>query len=299
MAFKTTDEDDLDLERDAEGTETDTKRSESEIEGREAADSGKDDTERDADDTGDVPAAKESVGFKKRLAKLTAQRNNDRKERDVLAARVAAYEAKERETSERQQKAERETPEGQKAAERRIAIRAAIDETYGPGTSEFIESEKVERISERNLQREQYALNGISHLRSELEDYGIAVNDHILVTYERSVGSELQEDPELLAMFKRPATQREAIAEATKRVIEGLTNPAIKQQGGRPLARIERNRSAVLGAARSQSGADEGSPYPEDYEAKPPKGLKGNEVDEWWQNHREQMWKKLSAADAR
>jgi len=295
MAFgKNTSDEDTDLERDAEGDGVDTK-SEAEIEGLEATDKDDTDEQRDADDTGDGESGKLPVGVKKRFAKLSAQRRKVEQERDALAARVAAYETREREKEDKRKAAEQATPEGMKAAERRQAIRAAIDETYGDGTSDLLEDQR----SERQLQKEQYALNAVGYLKSELEDHGIAVTNETLVRWERAVGSEMQEDPQLLAMFKRPATAQDAIVEAFNRVRDGLANPAIKQQGGKPLERIERNRSAVLGSGRSSAGADEGSPYPDNYTAKPPKNASPAQLEEFWQNHRDQMWKKLnSGADA-
>jgi hypothetical protein len=131
-----------------------------------------------------------------------------------------------------------------------------------------------------------------------MEDYGIPVSDRTLVSYEKAVGSELQEDAELLAAFKRPSSQKEAIAEAMKRVVDGVANPILKQRGADPLKRIERNRNAVLGSARSQSGAEEGSPYPENYTAKPPKNATPAEAEEFWRSHRDKMWEKLNARQA-
>lgn len=294
MAFgKNTSDEDTDLERDAEGDGVDNK-SEAEIEGLEA---GSEDTEgqRDADDTGDGAPEKLPVGVKKRFAKMSAQKRKLEGERDVLAARLSAYEAKEREKEDRRKAAEARTPEGQESAQRKTQIRNALDETYGQGYSDWVERDRAEREQERQLQKEQYALNGISFLKSELQDHGLAVDDKTIVRWEHAVGSELAEDPELLAAFKRPATQGDAIAEAFNRVRDGLANPAIKQQGGKPLARIERNRAALLGSGRTQGGADEGSPYPDDYTAKPPKGATGQQLEEFWSNHREQMWKKLNA----
>ena len=296
---RNTNNDELETQRNAESTEDIEQRSETEIEGVEAG-SGDEGGEGEGEDDGgegDVPSGAPK-GFKKRIAKLTAQRNAERKEREALAARLAAFEAKERKAEEDRRATEAATPEGLKASERRKAIREAIDEAYGPGTSDFIEREKTESVQERNARREEYALKGVSYLQNELEDHGIDVTDERLVRWERAIGSELQEDAALHAMFLKPATQKDAIAEAFKRVRDGLANPAIEQQGGKPLARIERNRSAVLGSGRGPNGGTEGIPIPDGYVAKPPKDLTGEALTAWWKNHGENMWEKLRTAGA-
>lgn len=269
-------------------------RSEQEIEGVEGAraDSSDDDSgERDADDTGESKSGKESVGFKKRVSKLTAQRREAEKQRDAALAKLRSYEEKERQEAERQRRADEATPEGQKRLARREQIRAINDEAYGEGYSDWVERERMERHAERERQKEEYALRGISYLKSELEDHGIAVDDKSIIRWERAVGSELAEDPVLAAAFGRPATQQKAIEEATKRVIEGLANPAIKQQGGQPLKRIERNRNAVFsGNANAQS---EQQPFPDDYVAKPPKNATPEQQAQFWVEHRDKIWKQL------
>jgi len=282
------DDETLDTERDAGVGEGGSERTEAQIE-----DTDETVSTRDADDKGDDDGEREGTGFRKRVSKLTAQRREAEKQRDAALARVAAYEAKEREASERQRSREASTPAAQKERERREAIRATLDEAYGEGYS----ASQDELRSEREIQKEQYALNGISYLKSELEDHGIAVDDDGLVRWERAIGSELAEDHALLAQFRRPATQQAAITSAFERVRDGLANPVLKQQGAKPLARIERNRNALLGSGRT-AGADEGSPYPDDYVAKPPKNATPAQLDEFWSEHREKLWKRLSEGHA-
>lgn len=284
------DEKDL-LTRDGEEGEG---RSESDIEGAEAPGADEDSTERAADDTGEESEAKLPNGVKKRLSKLTAQRREAEKSRDAALVRLEAYEAKEREARKREQDEAANTPAGQEARRRAALLRQYQDEAHGEGYSDWVDRERAERESERQLQKEQYALNGVSYLKSELEDYGIAVDERTLIGYERAVGSELQEDAELLAAFRRPSTQKQAITEAMKRVVDGIANPILKQRGADPLKRIERNRAAVLGSPRSQAGAEEGTPYPENYTAKPPKGSTPAEAEQYWRDHRDKMWDKLN-----
>lgn len=292
----------LEDDKEAIGTETETDsnasvndRSEADIEGLSAEDAeGDDEEQRAADDKGEVDPAKAVVGLRKRIAKLTAQRNQGRaaiQERDALKARVAAYEQRERDAAAQRAAAQRRTPEGLKAEERRQAVRATIDEAYGPGTSDLIESQKAEAVR----RQEEYGQRGVDFLRSELQDHDIKADDATLIRWERAVGSELAEDVELLAAYQRPSTQKRAIEVAFQRVRDGLANPAIKQQGGKPLARITRNREAVLGSAR---GAVEGAPEAE-VDLTPPKELKGRALDEYWANVREREWKKLTDAERR
>ena len=289
MAFeKDRDEDAAERERDADAPGGASERSESDVEGAEGA------STRDADDTGDEGSDRESSGFRKRVSKLTAQRREAEKERDAALTELNAYRAREREAKREAKEAEAATPAGMKLAERRALIRQANDAAYGDGYSDWVERERYEREQERNLQKEQYALNGVSYLKSELEDHGVPVDDRALVRWERAIGSELAENVELLAKFRRPATQREAIREAVELVRDGLANPLIKQRGGQPLERIERNRNAVLGSGRSQGGGDPDQEFGEDYVAKPPKGSTPEQEAAYWDTHRSEMWAKLN-----
>lgn len=289
-------------------TETDgnagvSDRSEREIEsgdtGLEADADGSD--ERAADDTGDDP--KRTIdGIKKRLGKLTAQRNQSRAEaqktaaeRDVLRERLAAYEKREREEKAAREAKVRATPEWRDRELKRRAVRETLDEAFYPGYSE-----QQERIAQRQEQAEQrakeeFAQRGISYLASELQDHGIPVDAKTLIRFERAVGSELQEDPELLARFQSAATQKDAIAEAFNRHRDGVINPVLKTKGASALARVERNREAVLGGGRTP-GASPGVEEPE-RELTPPKGLKGRPLEQWWKDVAEKEWKRLSALE--
>jgi len=289
MAKNTSDEDtkDIDLEGDDDGV---GKRSEADIEGRKA-DGADDDGEqdRDADDTGDAKSD-DAVGFRKRLAKLTAQRNDARQkaaDREVLAARVRAYEQRELDQVTKQEKERSKTPEAMKAEERRQAIREMLEEGIGRGALDDI----AELRAERQTTKEAYAHQGISYLKSELEDHGIVITDNAMLRWERAVGSELAEDASLHAAFRRPGSQQAAIQEAFKRVRDGLANPAIEQQGGKPLERIERNRQAVLGSGSRDSIAEP------THDPKPPKNLSGRALQEWWATQRDKLWAELNAAD--
>jgi len=257
------------------------------------------DTEGDADlldSLAEVDPKRAVAGLKKRLAKLTSQRNAAREaqtERDQLKSKLAEYERRDADAARKREEAKRRTPEGQEAEARRRAVRDTIDETYGPGTSELLEEQRAER----RLAKENYAQQGISHLRSELEDHGIPVTPETLIRYERAVGSEMAEDPNLLAAFRRPASQKEAIQEAFNRVRDGVINPVLKTQGAKSLARIQRNREAVLGGGRSQ-GAVAGVEEPEvDYTAGA-KGLKGRALDDYWSGVKEKEWKRLSTLES-
>jgi hypothetical protein len=274
-------------------------RSEKEIEaGLEGAGESKDEGEG-TDDILDALAEADPkravVGLKKRLAKLTAQRNTARAEaaqRNADAAELAAYKKRERDAKDAMEAARRRTPEAQKAEERRAAIREALDEAYGPGTSDGLD----EARANVTLQREKHAQDGISYLTNELKDHGITVDESTLVRWERAVGSELQEDPELLAAFRRPSTQKRAIETAFERVRDGLANPVLKQQGAKPLARIQRNREAVLGGGTNR-GALAGTPEPEVDYTTGAKGLKGRALEEYWSGVKEKEWARLAASE--
>jgi hypothetical protein len=261
-------------------------------------DDGDDKEVRAADDTGDADPAKAVVGLRRRLPKLTAQRNKARdeartaaSERDAYAAKVAEYERKEREAERMLEEAHRRTPAGQKAEERRAAVRQTIDETYGPGTSELLEEQR----QEHERRNEEYGQRGISFLKSELDDHGVTYDQDTLIRYERAVGSELQEDPALLAAFKRPATQGDAIKEAFKRVRDGIINPVLKSGGAKALARVERNREALLGGGQNRGSVAE-TPEPT-FDLTPPKGLTGRALQDWWADARDKYRERLLAAD--
>lgn len=242
---------------------------------------------------GEADPKRAVAGLRKRLAKLTAQRNSaraDAAERNALAARVKAYEKRERDEEAKRVADQRNTPEGQKAEERRAAVRRTIDEAYGPGASEYLDEVR----EERQHRAEAYAQQGISYLRKELEDHGIVVTPETLVRYERAVGSEMAEDAQLLAAFRRPATQEAAIQDAFTRVRDGIVNPVLKQSGAKALARIDRNREAVLGSGGRTSSLA-GTPEP-DRDLSPPKDYKGN-LDDYWREVKEREWSRLSAAE--
>lgn len=274
-------------------------RSEREIEagpdgsGKDLADDDASDADEALEALSEADPKRATAGLRKRVAKLTAQRNKAREaasERDALAARVAAYEKREREEKARQREVERHTPEGMKAEERRAAVRAAIDEGF-PGASMLLD----DLAEQQQLRAEKHAQDGISYLKKELEDHGIEINDGTLVRYERAVGSELAEDSKLLAAFRRPATQQKAIELAFERVRDGLVNPVLKQSGAKTLARIERNREAVLGGGRS-NGSVAGAPEPE-RDLTPPKDFKGN-LDDYWREVKQREWERLSRSEA-
>lgn len=286
----------------ADGNAGVSERTESQIEGAEGAETLEADDSKDADEALEALAEADPkravVGLKKRIAKLTAQRNSARTEaaeRKALEARVAAFEKRERDAVEARKRAERATPEGQKAEAEKRAVRDAIDKAYWPGYADQQEQAALERREAEQRAAEEYAMKGISYLKSELEDHGIAVDDKKLVGWERAVGSEIAEDPELKAAFKRPATQEGAIKEAFRRVSDGIANPILKDRGAKPLERIQRNREALLGT--STPGAVAGTPEPE-FNLKPPKELKGRALDQWWADARENYWQQLSKSEA-
>jgi len=296
----------LDDKNEEPGTQSETdkgnagvsERSEREIEAGAAGelDNERDGDERDADDTGDADPARQVVGLRKRLAKLTAQRNKAREavtERDALATKVAAYEQREREAERMLEEAKRRTPDGLKAEERRRAVRETLDEAYYPGYSDDQDAQAYER----QLRAEKHAQDGISYLRSELDDHGVSYDNDTLIRWERAVGSEMAEDPELLAAFKRPATQKIAIEEAVNRVRDGIVNPVLKQSGAKQLARIERNREAVLGGGQNRGTVAE-TPEPK-FDLTPPKDLTGRALEAWWADARERYWKRLTDQEAR
>lgn len=247
----------------------------------------------DAEDTGDVETdpTKVIAGLKKRIAKLTAAKNDGKAaqaERDALKVRLAAYEREKRKEVEAQEAEERQTPEWQKAERERQAIRAAIDRAYGPGTSDLLEEQR----EERTLQKEQYALNAVNYLKAELEAHGLAADEKSIMRWERAIGSEIAEDPDLLGRFRRPATLQSAISDAFNLVNEGLVTPAAKTVGGRAIERIERNREAVLGGGRGGSAA--GAPDI-DWNPQPPKNLKGEALEQWWKDQGEKLRMRLEA----
>lgn len=300
-------EDESSSERETrEGNAGVSDRSERQIEaGADGADESKvgEDDSRDADEALDALAEADPkravVGLRKRMAKLTAQRNAARAEaegRNADRARLAAYEAKERDAEKAKKDAERNTPQGQEAEKRRAAVRDTIDETYGPGTSDYLERRRGEESERDEQAREEFAMQCASHLRSELEDHGIKTDKATLIRWERAVGSELAEDAELLAAVRRPTSRKEAIAEAVDRVRNGLVNPILTDRGAKPLERIQRNREAVLGGGSSRGTmAETDEPA---FDLTPPKGLHGRDLENWWDaardKYREQL---LSASD--
>jgi len=274
-------------------------RSESEIEaGAEGAGESKADESGEGDEILDALAEADPkravVGLKKRLAKLTDQRNRARaeaQERKALETQLEAYKKRDRDAEAARRAADRATPEAQKAEERRQAIREAIDDTYGPGTSLILESQH----EEQQRQKEAYGQNAIGFLKSELEDHGINVTTDTLIRWERAIGSEIQEDPELWARYRRPATLKDAIKDAVERVRDGLANPILKQRGAKPLERITRNREAVLGGGPNRGTvAEVEEPV---FDKQPPKDLKGRDLEDWWARERDAYRARLLAAD--
>lgn len=281
-------------------------RSEREIEaGSEGADESLAlDDSKDADEALDALAEADPkravVGLKKRLAKLTAQRNSARveaSERKALEARVAAYEKRERDVVEARKRAERATPEGQKAEERKRAVHATLDEAFYPGYSAQQEAAALAQRETEDRANAQYGMQGISYLQTELADHDIPANAATIVRWERAIASEVAEDTQLLAAYRDPTSQKAAIQEAFNRVRDGLANPILKDRGAKPLARIERNRQAVLGGGQNR-GAVAGTPEPE-VDLTPPKELKGRALDQYWADVREREWKKLTDAEGR
>lgn len=293
--------DDLELETGDE-TETDegasvSGKSESELEGRTAAEGDEaEGKERAANDKGDPKQAPE--WYRKRIAKLTATRNRERAEAAADRARLAAYEKAERDAEKARRAAEAATPEARTREAKRQAVRETIDDAYGPGTSRYLETRQeaeAREQEERDRAAEAYTSQGVSYLRKEIEDHGLVADDAALVRWDHWIGSELAEDPELLAMYRRPATQQKAIELAFERARDGLLNPVLKSSGAREIARIERNRSAVLGGGKNMGAvaqADEPT-----FDLKPPKELKGRALEEWWDVAKQKYWKTLQNSD--
>lgn len=280
-----TDKDDTEL-KDRDDLDEGVEQTEDELEGK-AGDN------PDAEDTGDeTDPDKVIAGLKRRIGKLTAQKREAQaraEERDTLKARLAAYEAKEQEAAEQARRAKQSDPEWQKEEDARARIRAANDLAYGDGYSD----EQLERRQERELQKEQYALNAVNYLRAELEEHGLPTDDKTVLRWERAIGSEVAEDSDLLGRFRRPATLQAAIKDAFALVNEGMVTPAVKVGGGKPIERIQRNREAVLGGGR-RGGAIEGSPEPE-WNPQPPKNLKGDDLVQWWKEQGEKLRARLEA----
>lgn len=288
MTMRETFENEDDFELETQDTEKESERSEADVE---ASDGSTDTT--DAGDTGDGDAAPQKIisGLKKRIAKLTAAKNEGRvakAERDALQARLKAFEDAEAARKAAEAEIASQTPAAIQAAERRRAIREAIDQAYGPGASEFLESQRDAQA----LQKEQYALNAINYLKAELEKNNLATDEKTLVRWERAIGSEIAEDSDLLARFRRPTTLQSAIADAFKLVNEGLVAPAAKTTTEKTGDRISRNRDAVLGGGRTSSSA--GAPDI-DWNPQPPKGLRGEQLEQWWKDQGEKLRLRLES----
>lgn len=277
-----------DKERDALDPD-DVGKSETELEATD-----KDGSTSDAEENaGDVETDPSKVinGLKKRIAKLTSAKNEGRAaqaERDALKVRLEAYERKERNAQAKIEAEERKKPEWQEAERERAAVRAAIDRAYGPGTSELLEEQRDERV----LQKEQYALNAVTYLKTELEAHGLATDDKSVMRWERAIGSEIAEDTDLLGRFRRPASLQSAIKDAFTLVNEGLVSPAAQSTGGKAIERIERNKNAVLGGGRG--GSNGGAPDIE-WNPQPPKNLKGEQLEDWWKEQGTRLRMKLEA----
>jgi len=283
-----------------EGEESAGERSEEDLEAGEAGDEDSDDGEgkRAADDKGEADPERIIKGLRKRTAKLAKQRDKaraDAAERDALAAELAAYKKRDEDAKRMLEEARRRTPEGMQAEERRRAVRATIAEAYGEEGDEVLSSARSNRERDE-LIKEQYAMQGVAYIREELESHDVKPEtDTQLLRWERAIGSELEEDAELLARYKRPSTQKAAIEEAFARVRTSFANPILKTQGAKPLERIQRNREALLSGGSNRGSVAE-APEPV-FDLTPPKELSGPALTEWWREARNRYRSSLPSED--
>lgn len=273
-----------------------SERTEKEIEAG-AADSGdseesedSDEGERDADDKGDP--ARAALGLRKRVQKLTAQRNEARSKAAETDKELQRYRDAERRARQAEEEAERRTPEGQKSEHMRQAIRRQIDETYGDGTSALLDNQR-EIVKQQSAAHAQKAYE---YLGEELEAHGIDPTPEALLRWEKALGSELEDDEDLGAAFRHPATLKDTISTCFERVRDGLVNPTLAKRGAEKLARIERNRDAVLGGGRKAPVAE--TPEPK-FDFTPPKDATPEQLERFWADAREKTWTQLgNASDA-
>jgi hypothetical protein len=274
-------------ERDIEASAADGDESDDEGDGE------GDEGERDADDKGDPQRA--ITGLRKRIQKLTAQRNQSRSEAaELKAAKAELQRYRDAEAAARREReeAERNTPEGRKREDEAEAIRAAIDRAYGPGTSA-----RLDRQHEIEAQqRAAHAEKAREYLRDELEAHGIKATPEAMLRWERSIGSELDADEEVAESFRHPATLKDTIEKCVDRIRDGLVNPALESRGAEKLKRIERKREAVLGGSSRKEGS---APSEEpNFDFKPPENATPEQLENFWRNAREKTWRDLASRDA-
>lgn len=263
--------------------------------GDEGDDEGSDDDggTRDADDKGDPQRA--VTGLRKRIQKLTVQRNQSRAEAiELKAAQTELKRYKDAEAAARRsiEETERNTPEGQKREDEAAAIRAAIDRTYGSGTSS-----RLDRHAEvESQQRAAHAEKAREYLREELEAHNIKASPEAMLRWERSIGSELDADEDVASAFRHPASLKDTIATCVDRIRDGLVNPALESTGAEKLKRIERKREAVLGGGTRKEGA---APSEEpNFDFKPPENATPEQLETFWRTAREKTWRDLGSRDA-
>lgn len=253
-----------------------------------SADEADGEANRDASEKGD----KGNAGLQKRLKAVIAQRNKYRElgtpeELAALKAKVAEYDRYEKKIEEEEQAAadEKARKEGRPTvAEQNAALDRMLNQRFGDGAVEdFMDFRETRK---REIAR--HTRDGIEHLRALLDGVGLKTDDTTVESYERHVGTELMRDPELRTRFRDPVTQKDALAEAFKRVRAGLIDPALAAVGAEKLGRHKARRETVLGNAGSG-----GNPQLDEFEnLTPPKGLNPDQRRAWWEK------KMNSAADA-
>jgi hypothetical protein len=141
------------------------------------------------------------------------------------------------------------------------AFMRRMDRAFGPGATDDFR----EYRASRQRQDLQHARDAQEYMATELSEYGIDVTE--LDTkgrqnWELALGGQIEADPELLARFRDPTRQREAIREAFTRVRDGLINPVTVRQGGKTLEKLAKRRDAVLGGGAARAGAPSGDRKP-------------------------------------
>lgn len=257
-----------------------------------------DERDASADELGDDPAKlKRAVeGLMKRLRKVTGQRNDARKNAGEIAAlksEIAKLSARrEEQQPAREQPAKKEEqPDVEKA---RNSVREAL-RLVG------VTPEKIEQIIERQDQQDadlaaRDTEEARGFLRDEMDAHNLNAKDgKLFKRWEFATGSEIAEDPRLLAAYRDPSTRRAAIRVAFERVRDGLANSSLEALGvDKRLTRIEKNREKVLGGGRGSATENVGEPEP----LTPPANLKGDALNEWWKEQVRKTVASLSAEEA-
>lgn len=237
--------------------------------------------ERAADDKGEKKTG--NVGLQKRLKDVIAQRNAYRElgtpeELKKLRAEVAEYKRYEKqiEDEEKVKADEARVKAGQPTvAQQNANLDRLLDQRFGEGAAA-----RFERFSETEKREvARHTRDGLDHLRGKLAAHNLKTDDATLGAWERHIGTEFRGDANLLAQFRNPVTQKDALDEAFNRVRRGLVDPSLVAVGADKLLRAKARKEA----APSSSGVGGNTQLEHFEKLTPPKGLTADQRQAWWE----------------